>query len=1260
MPPHLPPRFRTQAARCHVDSVTSSLQSLAISAPVPPRIRRSETNGLKIAAPGQANRRRQQANSSPLPERIIRIAPRHSIAETASALQNFLLDPDSCSYDVKQRLRQVLKLLNGHDQGVSASFSRSAVLIALALLKKLQFKCQSLAGALTDAMASSAKNCLTIALLRIHEYTNGGLVSIDVWEEWRAEIQFGVAFFADSYAFGFINTDAYWEFLNVVITVVQSPDLFYLVVIPFLSRGLTHSGRKLSKAHFDCVAANWAEIRSRIQIDVRSDKQKLKQLAHVSTALGLLRHDALTEGDLCELPFREFVDEEDQSLTQLCEAIIRKASNPEQLMQEEEVLSKLESMELPIERDYASTGVTSSMPMHRILGCDATSSLLPRYTPQSAFSDSRADMNRISDPVDSLLDSFTHFNPFQRPYREDEAREYLFSMRTFVTANNWAVMGTGDMIRRYVFGLGPDNEDAEKQRVHKVLDILLNDERMNIDNSRALAHILKESVQELWLTKEKLGTYFSETAVKQILKVFYKLWTDAVVLSSEIERGNALIDLSNLRFITAFIGDLYSADAFPEPEFLNAVDFLVRVIPGPTLFDIFIYYLLARALTSLGDALAPEKWRDIAMRWNTISCGNTHGLTGVAISLFHKDAMSMIGRCGIEWDSDFSDEMSALCDLVTAAFRCRMWDEEEGRVIQDREQDYLADDLSNHSHTQFEDLTHPVMDLKTNSVSQNGHTLRKLPQNSPFLASFALNMDALSDYLASLTLSNDQVSYEDARQYLIVMRTFIILPTATTSLVAREIVRSIIRKRDEAGQMQKLFRNVEAVITDEDMEMGMSPMRSTTHIIIAARELLRSHSDWMPIVFMQRVIERVSELFIELWNGATQLSAECGTIAERKHLKELGYMSGQLADLYSQRILNEEDFVRLMHHALEKAQTSILFHLFIFYFLARALTADGRRISVEEWLEISRRWDIISGEAKHSSPITIALQLFIDDASKGPGHCDIEWDDTTTKMDVLLHSLAGLTLSPNQGGDDKARAYLTRVRTFPLAPHSTISIGAKQVSRDIIDGATDEERQRRARENAECLIVGETLESEYARSKAHLIVATMFDLQPTCTSLALYFAQAAVELASDMFAMLWNDAPCGLPHEQSDTNWLSQQFRITSNLSYSSRLLADLYSCGLIDFDAFLGLVHLALDKARTLHLFHVFLFHFLARAFTADGQNLPLEEWRKISRQWDLVSGGNPHFGLTTAVINLFIEDAKAGSGRCELEWGTQPWTRG
>lgn len=172
---------------------------------------------------------------------------------------------------------------------------------------------------------------------------------------------------------------------------------------------------------------------------------------------------------------------------------------------------------------------------------------------------------------------------------------------------------------------------------------------------------------------------------------------DARRASTQIEQRNSLIDLSNLRFVTAFVGDLYSAEVLSEAEFVNAVHIVFQISTGPTLFHIFLYDFLSRALTCSAKKLSATYWRDIAEHWSSMSHrrGVPEGFTGAVISLFHMDAVLLAEHCAIEYQVEYIVDMGTLCEEIASEFRCGMWDEEERRVGMEWEEESVTDALGN-------------------------------------------------------------------------------------------------------------------------------------------------------------------------------------------------------------------------------------------------------------------------------------------------------------------------------------------------------------------------------------------------------------------------------------------------------------------------------------------------------------------------------------------------------------------------------------
>lgn len=170
---------------------------------------------------------------------------------------------------------------------------------------------------------------------------------------------------------------------------------------------------------------------------------------------------------------------------------------------------------------------------------------------------------------------------------------------------------------------------------------------------------------------------------------------DAARVSYQIEQRNCLIDISNLRFITAFFADLYSAGLISEVDLTNGVRMMLQVAQGPTLFHIFIYDYLCRALTCSGKKLSTAHWRNIATRWNRLSseAGISRGPTTAVISLFLRDAALPEAHCAIEWDLVYDDEMEDLCEDIASGFRYKMWDEEEQRVGLEVDQEHATDSM---------------------------------------------------------------------------------------------------------------------------------------------------------------------------------------------------------------------------------------------------------------------------------------------------------------------------------------------------------------------------------------------------------------------------------------------------------------------------------------------------------------------------------------------------------------------------------------
>ncbi|KAJ3521952.1 hypothetical protein NMY22_g12093 [Coprinellus aureogranulatus] len=274
-------------------------------------------------------------------------------------------------------------------------------------------------------------------------------------------------------------------------------------------------------------------------------------------------------------------------------------------------------------------------------------------------------------------------------------------------------------------------------------------------------------------------------------------------------------------------------------------------------------------------------------------------------------------------------------------------------------------------------------------------------------------MDALCDALSGLTFSSlDTSRYEDGRQYLINARTFRLTPRTSILLVAKKISQSATSAGDGAQQTQRLYEHIESIIRGHDSDMNIGFSRTKAHLIAATIEELQLSGKSLHLALAQRVVERVSGLFIEVWNvgitfanrtvvnaklsyyqaAATLVKANArGTTAERNCVSLLSYLSALLADLYAQRLINVDEFVRIVRFALDKARTRILFHVLIFHFLARAFTGSGQKLPPREWTTISNHWNALSGGANRPSLASIAIQLFSDDAKQESHICAIEW-----------------------------------------------------------------------------------------------------------------------------------------------------------------------------------------------------------------------------------------------------------------------------
>lgn len=156
----------------------------------------------------------------------------------------------------------------------------------------------------------------------------------------------GIAFVADCYAFGLIPPPLYSQALDGILLAVRTPILFFLVVIPYLARGLTHSAPKLPVTQIDKVIGVWDMIRSGMHID-REEERKLEYVAYVERALAALRGDALRDDkETCGLPFREVVGEDDEAQSQLCDFFIWATRTHDEREEQKALYSRFQRMRL--------------------------------------------------------------------------------------------------------------------------------------------------------------------------------------------------------------------------------------------------------------------------------------------------------------------------------------------------------------------------------------------------------------------------------------------------------------------------------------------------------------------------------------------------------------------------------------------------------------------------------------------------------------------------------------------------------------------------------------------------------------------------------------------------------------------------------------------------------------------------------------------------------------------------------------------------
>ncbi|KAJ3536755.1 hypothetical protein NMY22_g5894 [Coprinellus aureogranulatus] len=292
--------------------------------------------------------------------------------------------------------------------------------------------------------------------------------------------------------------------------------------------------------------------------------------------------------------------------------------------------------------------------------------------------------------MDSLLSALNALNPFLDGTTEEKGRELLIKTRTFPFAGDGYIACAARAIKSYVLAFSPLNEESWKVRVDLVLPTILNTQTMKLRNSRVLAYIVKQAKEELSSLSPKLGAYFLRKVVGSAWETFHALWNDAFKISANIERYNTLTDIPKLRFITAFVGDLNSTGLVQEFEFVGAVNTLLRRIQGPLHFTLFMCDFLARALTNEGRKLSATKWKEIASRWNAISCKGPINSIHVAISLFYHDATRSGSHCEVNWGADVSGDMLSLCDTLVSEIGRRMSAEEADWTHVEGEEDDLA------------------------------------------------------------------------------------------------------------------------------------------------------------------------------------------------------------------------------------------------------------------------------------------------------------------------------------------------------------------------------------------------------------------------------------------------------------------------------------------------------------------------------------------------------------------------------------------
>lgn len=105
-------------------------------------------------------------------------------------------------------------------------------------------------------------------------------------------------------------------------------------------------------------------------------------------------------------------------------------------------------------------------------------------------------------------------------------------------------------------------------------------------------------------------------------------------------------------------------------------------------------------------------------------------------------------------------------------------------------------------------------------------------------------------------------------------------------------------------------------------------------------------------------------------------------------------------------VITEREFVRSVNVLLDDIRSPLLFNIFLFDFLARGLTANGRKLSASKWRDVGAQWNSIS-QGHPSSYTNVIIRMFHEDAMQNGKYCTIKWNlDPAGEMLSLCDSLA--------------------------------------------------------------------------------------------------------------------------------------------------------------------------------------------------------------------------------------------------------------